>query len=115
MLPLVGIAIVVLGFAFRVNPLLVVASAAIATGLGAGHSLTDVVGEFGKAFINSRSVAVVWLALPVIAYGSKGLSRPGQREYSDGTLVELPLQALVALGFVVDLERLFLGLSTSDP
>src|ERR1044071_2425041 len=42
MLPLVGIAIVVLGFAFRVNPLLVVASAAIGTGLGAGHSLPDV-------------------------------------------------------------------------
>jgi uncharacterized membrane protein len=76
MLPLIGIAIVVLGFAFRVNPLLVVASAAIATGLGAGQSLTEVVGEFGKAFINSRSVAVVWLALPVIGM----LERAGLKE-----------------------------------
>jgi uncharacterized membrane protein len=66
MLPLIGIAIVILGFAFRLNPLLVVATAAIATGLAAGHSLLQVVGELGKAFINSRSVAVVWLALPVI-------------------------------------------------
>jgi uncharacterized membrane protein len=66
MLPLIGIAIVILGFAFRVNPLLVVATAAIATGLAAGHSLVQVVGELGKAFVNSRSVAVVWLALPVI-------------------------------------------------
>src|ERR1041384_8699955 len=66
MLPLIGIAIVILGFAFRVNPLLVVATAAIATGLAAGHSLLQVVGELGKAFVNSRSVAVVWLALPVI-------------------------------------------------
>ena len=66
MLPLVGIAIVILGFAFRVNPLLVVASAAIATGLAADHSLTQVVGELGKAFISARSVPVVWLALPVI-------------------------------------------------
>lgn len=66
MLPLVGIAIVILGFAFRVNPLLVVATAAIATGLGAGHSLLQVVDELGKAFVSSRSVAVVWLALPVI-------------------------------------------------
>jgi uncharacterized membrane protein len=66
MLPLIGIAIVILGFAFRVNPLLVVATAAIATGLAAGHSLIQVIGELGKAFINSRSVAVVWLALPVI-------------------------------------------------
>jgi uncharacterized membrane protein len=63
---LIGIAIVILGFALRVNPLLVVATAAIATGLAAGHSLIQVTGELGKAFINSRSVAVVWLALPVI-------------------------------------------------
>jgi uncharacterized membrane protein len=66
MLPLIGIAIVILGFAFRVNPLLVVVTAAIATGLGAGHSLIQVVGELGKAFATSRSVPVVWLALPVI-------------------------------------------------
>src|SRR4051812_3134915 len=66
MLPLIGIAVVILGFAFRVNPLLVVATAAIATGLAAGHSLAQVVGELGKAFVGSRSVPVVWLALPVI-------------------------------------------------
>jgi len=78
MLPLIGIAIVILGFALRINPLLVVASAAIATGLGAGHSLTQVVGELGKAFINSRSVAVVWMALPVIGM----LERAGLKERS---------------------------------
>ena len=66
MLPLIGIALVIAGFAFRVNPLLVVVAAAIATGLAADHSLTQVIGELGKAFINSRSVPVVWLALPVI-------------------------------------------------
>lgn len=66
MLPLVGIAIVVVGFAFRVNPFAVVVAAAIATGLAAHHSLFDVIASFGKAFVDSRSVAVVWLALPVI-------------------------------------------------
>jgi uncharacterized membrane protein len=65
-LPLIGILIVVVGFGLRLNPLLVVAAAAVATGLAAGHALTDVVAAFGKAFIDSRSVAVVWLALPVI-------------------------------------------------
>src|SRR6185503_14690255 len=76
MLPLIGIAIIILGFAFRVNPLLVVATAAIATGLAAGHSLVQVIGELGKAFVNSRSVAVVWLALPVIGM----LERAGLKE-----------------------------------
>ncbi len=66
MLPLLGIAIVVVGFALRLNPFAVVVTAAIATGLAAHQSLFDVVAAFGKAFVDSRSVAVVWLALPVI-------------------------------------------------
>jgi uncharacterized membrane protein len=66
MLPLIGIALVIVGFAFRLNPLLVVVTAALATGLAAGHSFVQVLAELGKAFIGSRSVAVVWLALPVI-------------------------------------------------
>lgn len=76
MLPLIGILIVVAGFALRFNPLAVVVTAAIATGLAAGHTLTDVVAAFGKAFIESRSVAVVWLALPVIGL----LERSGLKE-----------------------------------
>ena len=66
LLPLIGIAIVVVGFAMRVNPLTVVSIAAIATGLAAGKNIVDVISAFGKAFIDGRSVAVVWLALPVI-------------------------------------------------
>jgi len=75
-LPLIGIVIVVAGFALRFNPLAVVVAAAIATGLAAGHAFTDVVSAFGKAFIESRSVAVVWLALPVIGL----LERAGLKE-----------------------------------
>lgn len=66
MLPLIGILIVVAGFALRMNPLAVVTVAALATGLAAHKSPADVIAAFGKAFIDSRSVPVVWLALPVI-------------------------------------------------
>ncbi len=66
MLPLIGILIVVAGFSLRFNPLAVVAVAALATGLAAHRSPVDVISSFGKAFIDSRSVPVVWLALPVI-------------------------------------------------
>jgi uncharacterized membrane protein len=65
-LPLIGIVIVVAGFALRLNPLFVVVTAAIATGLAAGHDIAKVIASFGRAFIDSRSVAIVWLALPVI-------------------------------------------------
>ena len=96
MLPLIGIAIVILGFALRVNPLLVVAAAAIATGLGAGHSLTQVVGEFGKAFINSRSVAVVWMALPVIGMLERAGLRERARELIAGIRVATTGRLLIA-------------------
>jgi uncharacterized membrane protein len=65
-LPLIGIAIVVVGFALRINPLAVVVAAGVATGLAAHHGLVEVISAFGKAFVDARSVAVVWLALPVI-------------------------------------------------
>jgi len=76
LLPLIGILIVVAGFALRFNPLVVVATAAIATGIAAGHATIDVISAFGKAFIDSRSVPVVWLALPVIGL----LERTGLKE-----------------------------------
>jgi uncharacterized membrane protein len=76
LLPLIGILIVVAGFALRFNPLLVVAVAAIATGLAAGHGIVSVIASFGKAFVDSRSVTIVWLALPVIGL----LERSGLKE-----------------------------------
>ncbi|HEU4630723.1 MAG TPA: DUF969 domain-containing protein [Gemmatimonadaceae bacterium] len=76
LLPLIGIAVVVAGFALRLNPLLVVVVAALVTGVAAGHSLGDVVGALGTAFVDSRSVAIVWLALPVIGL----LERAGLKE-----------------------------------
>lgn len=96
MLPLIGIAIVILGFAFRVNPLLVVVTAAIATGLAAGHSLIAVIGELGKAFINSRSVAVVWLALPVIGLLEHAGLKERARELIAGIRVATAGRLLIA-------------------
>lgn len=63
---LIGIAIVVIGFVLRINPLLVVTVAGIATGIASGLGPLEVVAAFGKAFITSRYVAIVWLVLPVI-------------------------------------------------
>jgi len=61
-----GILIVVLGFSLRLNPLPVVALAALATGLAAGHDLVAVISAFGKAFNDNRFVTIPWLVLPVI-------------------------------------------------
>lgn len=64
--PLLGIGIVVIGFAVRANPLAVVVAAAFGSGLGAGLSVPEVVAALGKAFQQNRYVSVPWLVLPVI-------------------------------------------------
>ncbi|NCW43962.1 MAG: DUF969 family protein [Gemmatimonadaceae bacterium] len=71
MLPLIGILIVIVGFALRLNALLVVTLAGVATGLASGQSLPDVIAAFGKAFVDSRYIAIVWLALPVIGLAER--------------------------------------------
>ncbi len=66
MLPLIGVLVVVIGFAVRLNPLLVVAAAALVTGLAGGLAPLTVLAAFGKAFNDNRFVSLVWLVLPVI-------------------------------------------------
>jgi uncharacterized membrane protein len=65
-LPLAGILIVIIGFALRLNPMLVVTVAALATGLLADMSPYAVVSTFGKAFNDNRIIAVVWIVLPIV-------------------------------------------------
>ena len=76
MWPLLGIAVVVAGFALRLNGLLVVAASAIVTGLAGGLDLVDVVSAFGKAFNENRYIGAVWLVLPAIG----ALERAGLKE-----------------------------------
>ena len=64
--PLLGIGLVVVGFALRFNPLLVVAVAGIATGLLAGTPFLKVLGALGKGFNDSRNVTLIYIVLPVI-------------------------------------------------
>ena len=64
--PLLGLLVVVGGFALRLNPMPVVTAAALATGLLAGMPLTKVIATFGKAFNDNRIIAIVWIVLPVI-------------------------------------------------
>jgi len=64
--PLIGILLVVAGFALRMNPMLVVTVSAIATGLIAGMDWHEVISTFGKAFNDNRIIAIVWIVLPVI-------------------------------------------------
>lgn len=76
MLTLLGVAVVIVGFALRFNPLLVVVASALVTGLAAGMAPQDVLAAFGKAFNENRFVSVAWLVLPAIGV----LERAGLQE-----------------------------------
>lgn len=73
---LLGVAVVVVGFAARLNPLLIVAAAAIVTGIAAGMDLLVTLAVLGKAFRDNRYISVVWLILPLIGL----LEREGLQE-----------------------------------
>src|SRR5262249_56672858 len=76
MLTLLGVLVVVVGFALRLNPLLVVLAAGVASGLAAGIDLAGVISTLGKAFVANRYLAIPWLLLPAIGT----LERAGLRE-----------------------------------
>ncbi|WP_203964709.1 DUF969 domain-containing protein [Actinocatenispora thailandica] len=66
MLVLIGVLLVVLGFALRLNPLVVVTVAGIVTGLLGGLSPLKILDAFGNGFAGSRSVTLFIIVLPVI-------------------------------------------------
>ena len=76
MLILLGVAVIVVGFAVRLNPLLVVVLAALTSGWFAGLSPLQVIAAFGKAFNDNRFVSMAYLVLPLVGV----LERAGVRE-----------------------------------
>jgi len=80
---LLGVGVVVAGFAARLNPLLVVAAAAVVTGIAAGMDVVETLAVLGKAFRDNRYISVVWLILPLIGL----LEREGLQERAR-TLIE---------------------------
>ncbi len=63
---LLAVVIVVVGFALKINSMLVVTVSGIAAGLIAGLSPRQIIDAFGTGFAGSRSVTVFIVVLPVI-------------------------------------------------
>ncbi len=83
--PLLGVAAVVLGFALRLNPALVVVVAGFITGLAAQLSPLDVLEVLGKAFTDKRFLLLFLLTLPVIGL----LERHGLKEHAQAWIAKL--------------------------
>lgn len=74
--PLLGVAVVVLGLVCKLNPILVVVTAGLVSGVAAHASPGDLLALLGSAFVKSRSLGMFVLVLPVIGV----LERAGLRE-----------------------------------
>ena len=74
--PLIGIAVVIVGFALKRNPVLVVIAAGLASGLAAGMGIGDLLALIGDSFVNNRALLMFVLTLPAIGL----LERYGLRE-----------------------------------
>ena len=63
---LIGILIIILGFALKLDTIAVVVSAGVVTGLVADMSISEILSTLGTAFINNRTTCLFMLTLPVI-------------------------------------------------
>jgi len=83
--PLVGVALVVIGFALRLNPALIVVVAGLVTGLVAGKTPVQVLELLGESFTKQRYLTVFLLTLPVIGL----LERHGLKEHAQAWITRL--------------------------
>jgi uncharacterized membrane protein len=74
--PLLGVAVVVAGFALRRNPVLVVVIAGVVSGIASGMNVGDLLALLGTSFISNRVLLLFVLTLPVIGL----VERHGLRE-----------------------------------
>ncbi len=72
---LIGILIIILGFALKLDTIAVVVSAGVVTGFVANMSIVEILSTLGDAFVANRTTCLFMLTLPVIGlcerYGLK--------------------------------------------
>ena len=83
--PLIGVALVVIGFVLRMNPALVVVGSGVVTALVAGKTPVQVLELLGEAFTKQRYLALFLLTLPAIGL----LERHGLKEHAQAWISRL--------------------------
>lgn len=84
--PLIGVAVIVLGFVLRAHPVLVVIAACAATGLAAAMPVETILASLGTAFIKTRNLPMI-LLLPLAAIGL--LERFGLKEHAQTSIAKI--------------------------
>ncbi|TFZ39870.1 DUF969 domain-containing protein [Soehngenia longivitae] len=75
MIKLLGVLIIVVGFALKLDTIAVVLTAGVVTGIVGGLSFNEILTILGKAFVENRYMTVFFVTLPIIGllegYGLK--------------------------------------------
>ncbi|TKX32754.1 DUF969 domain-containing protein [Campylobacter aviculae] len=82
---LASIPLIILGFAVRLNPFLVVTFVGIYAGIVAKFDFVKIVSDIGQSFVNNRYVAIIWLILPLLAV----LERKGLKEQAKNLISKI--------------------------
>jgi len=86
MWPLLGVAVIVLGFLLRLHPVLVVVAACFTTGFAAFMPVEALLSSLGTAFVKTRNLPMIYL-LPLAAIGL--LERFGLREHAQAVVARM--------------------------
>ncbi len=84
--PLLGVAVIVAGFALRAHPVLVVIAACAVTGIAAAMPVEKLLATLGAAFIKTRNLPLI-LLLPLAAIGL--LERFGLKEHAQASIARI--------------------------
>ena len=84
--PLIGVAVIIVGFVLRVHPVLVVVAACGATGLAVSMPVEALLASLGAAFIKTRNLPMI-LLLPLAAIGL--LERFGLKEHAQASIAKI--------------------------
>lgn len=99
MIKLIGILIIVVGFALKLNSIAIVMAAGIVTGLVGGMSITDILTTLGETYVANRYMAIFIITLPVVGV----LEKNGLKQVA-GDLVKKMSKAtpgILAIGYTI--------------
>jgi uncharacterized membrane protein len=106
--PLIGVAVMVVGFVLRANPMLVVVAACGVTGVAATMPVEQILVSLGAAFIKTRNLPLIYL-LPLAAIGL--LERFGLKEHAQASIAKIKLatagRLLIFYLFIRELSAAF--------
>ena len=97
---LIGVLLVVIGFALKFDPLAIVVIAGVVTGLIGGLGIVEVLEILGRAFVANRVVTIFIITLPVIGL----MERYGLREraaWSIGQIKQAKASGVLSLYLVI--------------